>query len=269
MMVKILKWIGAGLGAVVIVLGALYLLRTDPMYMISGKRLSGAELPYPPDWSICYDHLTIAVETRPEDPHSVTTTCVVHEGSLIIPAMQGSTKQWTANVVRDPRVRIKIGEAVYRARAERTLELTPEDFIAAVAAKRPEFSERSGKAPPEDLWFFRVGPPSAAVASDTATAGVVGIYAVTEQTPMGPMDVVVTINADGTGQVAGPMGENPFENALISGGDISWSMRANTPIGELDLNWSGTVDGDAFSGVVTTETDEIPFSGTRQAPAQE
>ena len=86
---------------------------------------------------------------------------------------------------------------------------------------------------------------------------------------MGPMDVVVTINADGTGQVAGPMGENPFENALISGGDISWSMRANTPIGELDLNWSGTVDGDAFSGVVTTKTDEIPFSGTRQAPAQE
>ena len=161
MIMKILKWIGAGLGAAFIVLGALYLLRTDPVYMISGKRLSGTEHPYPPDWSICNDHVTIAVETRPEDPHSVTTVCVVHEGSLIIPAMQGSTKQWTANVVRDPRVRIKIGEAVYRARAERTLDLTPEDFVSAMLAARPEFGERVGEEPPEDVWFFRVGPPGA------------------------------------------------------------------------------------------------------------
>ena len=75
--------------------------------------------------------------------------------------MQGSTKQWTANVVRDPRVRIKIGEAVYRARAERTQDLTPEDFVSALLATRPEFGERVGEEPPEDVWFFRVGPPGA------------------------------------------------------------------------------------------------------------
>lgn len=266
---KILKWIGAGLGVVIIVLGTLYLLRTDPVYMISGKRLSGAERPYPPDWSSCNDHITIAVETRPEAPHSVTTTCVVHEDSLIIPANGGSTKQWTANVVRDPRVRIKIGEAVYRARAERTLDLMPEDFIAAMIAKWPEFSERMGEEPPENLWFFRVGPRDAALAADTAAAKVAGTYAITEQTPIGAMNAVVTINADGTGQVVGPMGENPFENAVISGGDISWSMTIDTPMGEMDVNWSGTVDGDAFSGAITSKTDEILFSGTRQGEAQE
>lgn len=162
---KILQWIGAGLGVAVIVLGALYVFRTDPMYMISGKHLSGVERPYPADWSGCNDHFTIAVETRPEDPHSVTTLCVLLEGSLIIPAMNGSTKQWTANVVRDPRVRIKIGEEVYPAKAERALDVAPEDFVSAVLAKQPELGERIGQEPPEDVWFFRVGPRSPNTAS--------------------------------------------------------------------------------------------------------
>ena len=95
---KILKWTGVVLGAVVVVAGALYLLRTDPIYMISGKRLSGDELPYPADWSMCSDHQTIAVEARVDDPHSVTTICFVHDDDLIVPAMNGSEKQWPAMV---------------------------------------------------------------------------------------------------------------------------------------------------------------------------
>lgn len=32
-----------------------------------GERLSGEELPTPPDWSVCNHHVTIAVEARPDD----------------------------------------------------------------------------------------------------------------------------------------------------------------------------------------------------------
>lgn len=32
-----------------------------------GNRLWGEELPTPADWSVCNDHVTIAVETRPDD----------------------------------------------------------------------------------------------------------------------------------------------------------------------------------------------------------
>ena len=60
---RILKWTGMALSALVIVTGVLYLLRTDPIYMISGKRLSGDELPYPADWSMCNDHQTIAARS--------------------------------------------------------------------------------------------------------------------------------------------------------------------------------------------------------------
>lgn len=155
---KILKWLGAVLGVVVVVLGLLYLLRTDPVGMLAGKRLSGVEQPYPQDWSSCNDHTTIAVETRPEAPHSVTTVCVVFNDELIIPAMEGGTKQWPANVVADPRIRVKIGDAVYPALAHRAHDVPMQGFAAAARAKYPRMGGGDGDGGPRDVWLFRVSP---------------------------------------------------------------------------------------------------------------
>ena len=153
---KILKWIGVALGALVIVAGTLYLLRTDPINRISGKRLSGDEQAYPADWSMCNDHPTIAVEARVEDPHSVTTICFLHDGDLIVPALNGSQKQWPAMVVRDPRIRVKIGDAVYPARADRLTGASMPDVLASMAAKYPQIAERDSADAPRDLWLFRI-----------------------------------------------------------------------------------------------------------------
>ena len=156
---RILKWIGVALAASIIVLAALYAFRTDPVAMIAGKRLSGGEAPYPADWSVCNQYATVAVETRPEAPHSVTTLCVVlDDGTLIIPATEGSTKQWTANVAQDPRIRVKIGEVVYPARVERALDLTMADIAPAVQAKYPQVGADAEESPLEDFWIFRVMP---------------------------------------------------------------------------------------------------------------
>ena len=152
----ILKWIGTIVAVVVVVVGAAYLFRTDPIFMVSGKRLSGEELPYPADWSMCNDHQTVAVETRLDDPHSVTTLCFVHDGALIIPAMNGSEKEWPAHVVRDPRVRVKIGEHVYPAQAERMADVSLEDLVASVAAKYPQIAEQDPADAPRDVWLFRI-----------------------------------------------------------------------------------------------------------------
>ena len=153
---KVLRWTGAVLGAIVIVAGALYVFRADPIFMVSGKRLSGDELPYPDDWSMCNDHQTVAVETRVDDPHSVTTICFVHDGDLVIPAMNGSEKEWPAHVVRDGRVRVKIGEHVYPARAERMTDVSLEDLVESVAAKYPQIAERDPADAPQDVWLFRI-----------------------------------------------------------------------------------------------------------------
>ena len=153
---KLLTWTAGVLGTLVIVAGAVYVFRTDPIFMVSGKRLSGEELSYPSDWSMCNDHQTVAVETRVDDPHSVTTICFVHDGDLIIPAMNGSEKEWPAHVVRDPRVRVKIGGHVYPARAERMTDVSLEDLVESVAAKYPQIAERDPADAPQDVWLFRI-----------------------------------------------------------------------------------------------------------------
>lgn len=153
---KILKWTAGVIGAVVVIAAALYVFRTDPIFMVSGKRLSGEELPYPSDWSACNDHQTVAVETRADDPHSVTTICFVHDGDLVIPAMNGSEKEWPAHVVRDPRVRVKIGDHVYPALAERMTDVSLDDLVESVAAKYPQIAEQDPADAPQDVWLFRI-----------------------------------------------------------------------------------------------------------------
>lgn len=155
---KFLKYAGIGLGIVLLVAALGYPFRRDPIGPLAGKQLSGSEAPYPDSWSVCDDHQTIAVETRPEDPHSVTTVCFVHGGELIIPAMNGSGKEWPAIVAADPRVRIKIGDAVYRAQATRAMDLTIEDVIESAARKYPQFRDRDPSEAPPDVWLFRIGP---------------------------------------------------------------------------------------------------------------
>ena len=70
-----------------------YQFRTDPIYIISGKQLSGDEVTYPADWSFTNDHETIAVESRPGNPHSVTVVCFMVGDDLYIPARNGSSKE--------------------------------------------------------------------------------------------------------------------------------------------------------------------------------
>src|SRR3984893_12683407 len=70
---------------------------------------------------------TVLVDTRTPYfiPHSVRTMPYVRNGQLYIRSHQDrmdeqcpNDKSWTANVARDPRVRIKIGDKLYEATME-------------------------------------------------------------------------------------------------------------------------------------------------------
>lgn len=154
-MKQVLKWAGGTLAILAVVLLVAYLLRTDPWGPIPGKRLSGDEATWPHSWESLMDVPLAAVEVRPDDPHSVTTLWFVHDGHLYIPASEGSTKQWTKMALADPRVRIKIGNAIYLGRAVRDTA-PPETFFDSLIAKYPQFAERANEGVPEDLWFFRI-----------------------------------------------------------------------------------------------------------------
>ena len=158
MLKRVLKALGIAALVLVVVAGVAWLFRSDPIMMISGRTLSGEEIPYPENWDFTNDHFTIAVETRPEDPHSVTTVCFVHEGALYVPAQSGSSKRWPAYVLADPRVRIKVDGKIYPAKAERVLPLDLLDYRESLVAKFPMMADRKPEDLPPDIWLFRIGP---------------------------------------------------------------------------------------------------------------
>jgi hypothetical protein len=90
---------------------------------------------------------TVLVETRTPYliPHSVRTVPFVRNGILYIRSHQDRMdlafphdKSWTANVARDPRVRIKIGDKLYEA----TMVLvTDRSQATAVLGRNPEVRE--------------------------------------------------------------------------------------------------------------------------------
>jgi hypothetical protein len=63
-------------------------------------------------------------------------------------------------VEEDPRIRLKIGDAIYRGTATRVLgEAKRPKLFEAATAKYPQMAERIGDGPPpEGVWVFRVEP---------------------------------------------------------------------------------------------------------------
>jgi hypothetical protein len=105
---------------------ALVVLACQPQDRRPGQWLRGERVREPvTDWSFSDAHPEIAVETRTwyGIPHSVTTVCVSMDEDLYVPSVFDADtafpdgKFWTQNVLRDRRVRLKIGERLYEREA--------------------------------------------------------------------------------------------------------------------------------------------------------
>jgi hypothetical protein len=100
------------------------------------------------DWSFTDNVQTIKLQTRDRFllPHSVATYCVSYNGQLYLSSVYQAglkyptAKRWTANVARDPHVRIKIGDQLY----DRTLVYItdPAERAAVIQNKRKKYPEQ-------------------------------------------------------------------------------------------------------------------------------
>ena len=141
------------LASAVIVLGA-----CEPIGPIPGGRLDGTVAPGPvADWSFSDVYQTIQLETRPEDPHSVTVWCSTHEGRLYIPSRKPNKKRWVKYVTEDPRVRVRIGGTLYAGRAVRVTDEAEIEALVPAVLKKYDLSEPEDEDTPE-VWFFRIDP---------------------------------------------------------------------------------------------------------------
>ena len=91
---------------------------TSPGLWINGNILSEPVT----DWSFTNEIDEIFVETRTSYlvPHSVTTYCGVYEGRFYLFSAYYNggefpyARRWNQNVIRDPRVKLKIGGDIYQ-----------------------------------------------------------------------------------------------------------------------------------------------------------
>jgi len=148
-----MKTLAKVLGAILIGLVALLLVLRitglGPHQRIPGLWLKGELVTTPvTDWSFTDAHETIQIQTNTWYwlPHSVTTYCNSYNGQLYVTSVYRAgmeypkAKNWTANVARDPHVRLKIGDKVY----DRTLQYVsnPELRAAVLAVKTKKYPQQ-------------------------------------------------------------------------------------------------------------------------------
>ncbi|MBW2425029.1 MAG: hypothetical protein JRG86_12305 [Deltaproteobacteria bacterium] len=86
-----------------------------PFLMFPGGELAGDVVSEPvADWSFVSPGV-LDLETRPEDPYSVSINFIVREGALHIDPAEG--RRWLEHIRADPRVRIRLEGKIYPLRA--------------------------------------------------------------------------------------------------------------------------------------------------------
>jgi hypothetical protein len=115
-----------------------------PLGPIAGGALSGRVVRQPvADWSFANEYAHAQIETRPQDPYSVTVNDYVAGGRLYIDiGKPGDWNRWRRYIHDDPRVRVRFGEEVYE------LVAVPVDDRTELTQLLAVYYAKSGSAPP-------------------------------------------------------------------------------------------------------------------------
>ncbi len=122
------------------------------------------------DWSFSDDTSTVQLETRPSSPYSINIWGVSSGSAFYItseswrgPLGLGDAR-WVGHIVDDPRVRLRIGEALYERKAVRVQD--PEELASVLTLFERKYGPRAPlararRSAPEDwegIWVFRLDP---------------------------------------------------------------------------------------------------------------
>ena len=164
-MKKTVKYLGITI--VLLVAVTLLVLRSvgvSPQDQRAGLWLAGDEVTTPiDDWSFTDDYEEIFLQTNTPYfiPHSVTVYCASYQGDLYLLSAyySGGTypdmRSWNRNIVRDPRIRLKIGEQLF----DRTVSYVYDESIRspvydALGDKYPDWERPTF----ENMHILAVGP---------------------------------------------------------------------------------------------------------------
>jgi hypothetical protein len=158
------------IGLAVLLASLVLLASCEPQDRQPGLWLSGELVETPvTDWSFTDEIPEIFVETRTwyGIPHSVTTVCVAHNGTLYVPSVyfEGGefpdARFWNRNVVRDPRVRLKIGDRIFERKAALVEDIAEWNEVLDAFSRKLSFWKDLAEKPDSErpkVIFFRMDP---------------------------------------------------------------------------------------------------------------
>jgi hypothetical protein len=138
--------------------------------LAGGPYLGASEAAFPEDWSFSDAHPLIGIETRGTlFRHAVTILCVSTDGKLYVMARHAPRKRWVQNLARDPRVRLRVGDALHAGRAMRIEDAAESERVArAFLRKYVGVDVEQARALPgapaagddrAEVWTWRIDPP--------------------------------------------------------------------------------------------------------------
>lgn len=159
---KLLKWIGALLGAIVLgVLVVAFAARfgDGPLGPFPGGELVAGEWAksVPTDWSFASDAREMDLQL--EVPlASRRTWLVVHEGVVYIPCgLPNQLKQWPHDARKDGRAVLRLANKLYRVELEYVSDLELATQVARLSSEKYGFAV-GDEFDPDAVWFFAVRP---------------------------------------------------------------------------------------------------------------
>ena len=108
--------IGHGKAVPLLLLIALLTACQSPALVFSGGALSGPAI-NADSFAFAAQYRLLQLEVRPEDPYSVNLRVSMHDDHLYIDAAPG--RRWHKYLKQNSHVRVKLGDSVYPATAER------------------------------------------------------------------------------------------------------------------------------------------------------
>ncbi len=100
----------------------------------------------------------------------------------------------------------------------------------------------------------------------SAAAELAGNWTLTINTPRGEQNPTLEVSLnDGvySGTYYSMRGPVPLNNVTSNGSGFSFDITVTVPIGDIDVSYTGTIDGDKMSGKVVNPRGEVPFTGVR------
>ena len=93
-----------------------------------------------------------------------------------------------------------------------------------------------------------------------------GTWTLTIETPMGISNPVLTIWKSGggyEGSYESRRGKRVVEDVVVEGQTFSFRMMVSMPMGDFEMTYKGSIDGETISGTIGNPMGEIAFVGKR------